>query len=89
MRALVAIKKLAEQSPSLFLLFGAAIWFGLYQLILPTSELLVRCLPVEPLSHSGRALQFFLYDTPKVLLLLTGLNRRNWLMSRLFTPTLS
>ncbi len=86
MRALVAIKKLAEQSPSLFLLFGAAIWFGLYQLILPTSELLVRCLPVEPLSHSGRALQFFLYDTPKVLLLLTGIVFVMGMINSWFTP---
>ncbi len=86
MRALVAIKKLAEQSPSLFLLFGAAIWFGLYQLILPTSELLVRCLPVEPLSHSGRSLQFFLYDTPKVLLLLTGIVFVMGMINSWFTP---
>ena len=86
MRALVAIKKLAEQSPSLFLLFGAAIWLGLYQLILPTSELLVRFLPVEPLSHSGRALQFFLYDTPKVLLLLTGIVFVMGMINSWFTP---
>ena len=28
-------------------------------------------LPVDPASHLGEALAFFLYDTPKVLLLLT------------------
>ena len=86
MRALVAIKKLAEQSPSLFLLFGAAIWFGLYQLILPTSELLVRYLPVDSSSHLGGALQFFLYDTPKVLLLLTGIVFVMGMINSWFTP---
>ena len=86
MRALVAIKKLAEQSPSLFLLFGAAICFGLYQLILPTSELLVGWLPVERQSHLGGALQFFLYDTPKVLLLLTGIVFVMGMINSWFTP---
>src|SRR5574344_1971866 len=86
MRALVAIKKLAEQSPSLFLLFGAAIWFGLYQLILPTSELLVGWLPVERQSHLGGALQFFIYDTPKVLLLLTGIVFVMGMINSWFTP---
>ena len=86
MRALVAIKKLAEQSPSLFLLFGAAIWFGLYQLILPISELLVGWLPVERQSHLGGALQFFLYDTPKVLLLLTGIVFVMGMINSWFTP---
>ena len=86
MRVLVAIKRLPEQRPRLFLLLGVALWLGLYQLILPTSELLVRCLPVEPLSHSGRALQFFLYDTPKVLLLLTGIVFVMGMINSWFTP---
>ena len=86
MRALVAIKRLPEQRPRLFLLLGAALWLGLYQLILPTSELLVRCLPLDPLSHSGRALQFFLYDTPKVLLLLTGIVFVMGMINSWFTP---
>ncbi len=86
MRALVAIKRLPEQRPLLFLWLGAALWLGLYQLILPTSELLVRCLPVDPLSHSGRALQFFLYDTPKVLLLLTGIVFFMGMINSWFTP---
>ena len=86
MRALVAIKRLPEQRPLLFLWLGAALWLGLYQLILPTSELLVRCLPLDPLSHSGRALQFFLYDTPKVLLLLTGIVFVMGMINSWFTP---
>lgn len=86
MSALVAIKKLPAQSPSLFLLLGAAIWLGLYQLILPTSELLVHYLPVDPSSHLAGALQFFLYDTPKVLLLLTGIVFVMGMINSWFTP---
>ncbi len=86
MRALVAIKRLPEQRPLLFLWLGAALWLGLYQLILPTSELLVGWLPVERQSHLGGALQFFLYDTPKVLLLLTGIVFVMGIINSWFTP---
>lgn len=86
MRALVAIKRLPEQRPRLFLWLGAALWLGLYQLILPTSELLVGWLPVERQSHLGGALQFFLYDTPKVLLLLTGIVFVMGMINSWFTP---
>jgi len=58
----------------------------LYQLILPTSELLVGWLPVERQSHLGGALQFFLYDTPKVLLLLTGIVFVMGMINSWFTP---
>jgi len=49
------------------------VWFGLYQLLLPLSEILVATLPIDRASHLAGALQFFIYDTPKVLLLLTGI----------------
>ncbi|EFE22748.1 Predicted permease [Edwardsiella tarda] len=86
MRALVSIKKLPERRPSLFLFLSAVIWLGLYQLILPTSELLVGWLPLDPTSHLGEALQFFLYDTPKVLLLLTGIVFVMGMINSWFTP---
>lgn len=86
MRAPVAIQKLLEQRPRLFLLLGAAIWLGLYQLILPASELLVGWLPLERNSHLGSAVAFFLYDTPKVLLLLTGIVFVMGIINSWFTP---
>ena len=61
------------RQPILFLLVAAAIWFALYQSLIPASEALVAALPVARDSHLGGALQFFFYDTPKVLLLLTGI----------------
>ena len=61
-----------KRQPLVFLLIAAALWWGLYQLLIPFSEAIVAALPVDRASHLGSALQFFFYDTPKVLLLLTG-----------------
>lgn len=68
-----AILDFLRKTPYLFMGLAALIWFGLYQQLLPLSETLVASLPVERESHLGGALQFFFYDTPKVLLLLTGI----------------
>jgi uncharacterized protein len=52
---------------------GAAllIWALLYSQLVPFSEWAASLLPVESHSRTGEAVAFFLYDTPKVLLLLT------------------
>jgi uncharacterized membrane protein YraQ (UPF0718 family) len=50
---------------------GLAVWALLYSQLVPFSEWVVSLLPVERNSHLGEAIQFFVYDTPKVLLLLT------------------
>ncbi|MEZ5850076.1 MAG: permease [Hyphomicrobiaceae bacterium] len=47
------------------------VWGILYSQLVPASEWVVSLLPVERRSHLGEAIQFFVYDTPKVLLLLT------------------
>ena len=65
--------KLPHRNPRMFLALAALSWLALYLLLAPVSEALVGILPVDPASHLGGALQFFLYDTPKVLLLLTGI----------------
>ena len=58
--------------PKTFLVLAVLVWYGLYESLAPASEWLVSLLPIDRQSHLGGALQFFLYDTPKVLLLLTG-----------------
>ena len=83
---LPAIKAFPRQRPLLFIVTAVLLWLGLYQLILPTSELLVGWLPVERQGHLGGALQFFLYDTPKVLLLLTGIVFVMGIINSWFTP---
>jgi uncharacterized membrane protein YraQ (UPF0718 family) len=43
-------------------------------------------LPVDPASHLGGAIRFFLYDTPKVLLLLAGVVFVMGMVNSYFTP---
>lgn len=50
---------------------GLVLWALLYSQLIPFSEWIVSLLPVERSSHLGEAIAFFVYDTPKVLLLLT------------------
>ena len=83
---LAPLRRWPNQQPLLFLLLAAAAWFGLYQTLSPASEALVAALPVERDSHLGGALQFFLYDTPKVLLLLTGIVFVMGMINSYFTP---
>jgi len=51
---------------------AAVIWLAVYEVLEPLSHVLVNALPLDREGHLAGALQFFLYDTPKVLLLLTG-----------------
>jgi uncharacterized protein len=79
-------QRLPRQHPKLFLLTAALVWLALYQALGPASEALVAALPVERDSHLGGALQFFLYDTPKVLLLLTAVVFVMGMINSYFTP---
>ena len=83
---LAPLRRLPARQPLLFLLLAAAAWFGLYHILNPAAEALVAALPVERDSHLGGALQFFLYDTPKVLLLLTGIVFVMGMINSYFTP---
>ena len=74
------------RQPVFFLVVAALVWFALYQTLLPGSEALVAALPVDRASHLGGALQFFFYDTPKVLLLLTGVVFVMGMVNSYFTP---
>ncbi|MDY7565137.1 permease [Pseudomonas sp. RTC3] len=75
-----------QRNPRLFLVVAVLFWFGLYEALIPVSEALVAALPVDRDSHLGGALQFFLYDTPKVLMLLTGIVFLMGMINSHFTP---
>jgi hypothetical protein len=75
-----------QRNPRLFLVAAVLVWFGLYEALIPVSEALVAALPVDRDSHLGGALQFFLYDTPKVLMLLTGIVFLMGMINSHFTP---
>jgi hypothetical protein len=78
--------QLPHQYPRGFLLMAGVAWWLLYQALIPASEALVAALPVDRNSHLGGALQFFLYDTPKVLLLLTAVVFVMGMVNSYFTP---
>lgn len=47
------------------------LWFAVYRQLQPFARAVVAHLPVAPGSHLAASLEFFFYDTPKVLMLLT------------------
>jgi uncharacterized protein len=81
-----AVMTLPRHWPRLFLVVAAGVWFAAYGLLLPVSEALTTLLPVDRDTHLGGALQFFLYDTPKVLLLLAGVVFVMGMVNSYFTP---
>ncbi|MBZ4022926.1 hypothetical protein CKO11_10690 [Rhodobacter sp. TJ_12] len=52
------------------LVLALGIWVALYRQLVPLSEALTALLPVDRHSATGEAVAFFLYDVPKVLMLL-------------------
>lgn len=49
---------------------AAVLWYALYTQLIPFSEWVTALFPVDRYSHTGEAIAFFVYDVPKVLLLL-------------------
>ncbi len=66
------IHEAPKRHPLLVAILGALLWVLLYSQLEPLSFVLVRALPIDQGSHLAGALQFFFYDTPKVLFLLAG-----------------
>ena len=81
-----ALQKWPKQQPHIFLVVAVCVWFALYKSLIPLAEMIVAWLPVDRASHLGGALQFFFYDTPKVLLLLTGIVFVMGMVNSWFTP---
>lgn len=77
---------LSLRHPRTLLLLTAVLWWCIYQTLMPLSEVVVQSLPVDRASHLGGALQFFFYDTPKVLMLLTGIVFIMGMVNSYFTP---
>jgi uncharacterized membrane protein YraQ (UPF0718 family) len=75
-----------NRQPRLFLAVLAVLWFALYKTLLPLSKKIVSFLPLQADSHFSNALQFFIYDTPKILLLLTGVVFVMGMINSYFTP---
>jgi uncharacterized membrane protein YraQ (UPF0718 family) len=70
-----------------FLAAGLAAWAGAYAAVFPLSELLThRVLGLSPASRLGQSVAFFLYDAPKVLLLLALIVFVVGVVRSFFTP---
>jgi uncharacterized membrane protein YraQ (UPF0718 family) len=81
-----AVVSLPRLHPRTFLASAAVIWFAAYMLLAPLADTLVATLPLARESRLFEALRFFLYDTPKVLLLLTGVVMVMGMVNSYFTP---
>ncbi|MEW5787097.1 MAG: permease [Pseudomonadota bacterium] len=58
--------------PWVGLVLGVLLWLGAYANLTAFADAGLALLGLERSSHLGEAIHFFLYDTPKVLLLLVG-----------------
>ncbi|MDR9486218.1 MAG: permease [Sediminimonas sp.] len=65
---------------------AAIIWWALYNQLIPFSEWATSLFPVARNSHTGEAIAFFIYDVPKVLLLLTGIVFVTGVLRSWFSP---
>lgn len=72
-----------------FVLVGlaAVLWWVIFNALQPAADFITyRLLALEPESHFGSALNFFLYDVPKILLLLSGMIFLITLLRTFITP---
>jgi uncharacterized protein len=67
-----AVLAFPHQRPRVFLAVAVVLWFLTYQALAPLAAAAVAAMPLAPGSRLAESVQFFLYDAPKVLLLLTG-----------------
>ncbi len=71
----------------LFGTLGLALWYLIYSQLLPFSHFFTySLLGISKGSHLGEAIQFFIYDTPKVMLLLTLVVFIIGILRSFFTP---
>ena len=68
-------------------LAGLVVWYAVYRQLLPFSQYFAyNILGLTPESHLGEAVEFFVYDTPKVLMLLTLVVFGVGIIRTFFTP---
>jgi len=73
-QSLIQPKQTSQLHTFTFLMLIAAAWFALYNLIQPLADWIAySALNLPRGSHLGDAIAFFLYDVPKILLLLSGM----------------
>ncbi len=66
--------------------FAAVVWIFLYSQLLPMADALLSLSGLNRSSHMGEALHFFIYDTPKVILLLVAVVFVMGIIQTFFSP---
>ena len=72
MSSLTDTGRLPPRAPWGWLFLGVVLWIAAYASLIPFADQAIRALGLTRETHLGEAVHFFFYDTPKVLLLLTG-----------------
>ena len=62
-----------RRPPWAWLILGFVAWVAAYASLIPFADAAIAALGLSRETHLGEAVHFFFYDTPKVLLLLTGI----------------
>jgi len=62
-----------RNAPWGWLALALVLWIAAYWNLTPFADALLSLTGLDRNTHTGEAVHFFLYDTPKVLLLLTGI----------------
>ena len=68
------------------LTFASVLWFLIYSHLTDFADAMIAALGLAHGTHLGEAVHFFFYDTPKVLLLLTGIVFVMGIIQTFFTP---
>jgi uncharacterized protein len=68
----LAESTVVRRAPWGWLILGLSAWVAAYASLLPFADGIVDLMGLDRKTHLGEAVHFFVYDTPKVLLLLTG-----------------
>jgi len=77
---------LPRTGPKVFLAGAAVLWVLAYASLAPLAAAMVARLPLAPDGRAAESIRFFLYDAPKVLLLLTGVVMVMGMVNSYFTP---
>jgi uncharacterized membrane protein YraQ (UPF0718 family) len=78
-----------KPQPFMYLLLGVivVVWFALYNVIQPLANWITYSLfRIQAGSHLGESVAFFLYDVPKILLLLSGMIFLISILRTFFSP---
>ena len=73
MTALTETGHMPRRPPWAWLILGFVAWVAAYASLVPFADAAIAALGLSRETHLGEAVHFFCYDTPKVLLLLTGI----------------